>query len=278
MRYTFVGLFFNNLLPTAIGGDVMRGYELARFTRRKADVAVSVFVDRLVGLIALTSTAVVSVLYAQMQQVASGTDLSNTFWLSIVATAALAAGFSLIISRRMRSRVGDLLEQAAKRLPLLRPLVPIYKQLSSSVGAYRHQPKVILIAVGIAGFTWLFSNLTNHLLSLSLQPATNRLEAISLLNIFIFNPLIGLSQLIPLSIGGLGLNQNLYDAFYHQLLGYQQAHVVAVSFLMQFVIYATSLPGALSWWLAQEGLYKQTKDKSLPSPTPPSNYSSLTDK
>ena len=57
LRYTFVGLFFNNLLPGAVGGDLMRGYGLARYTRRGADAAVSVVVDRLIGLIALTSSA-----------------------------------------------------------------------------------------------------------------------------------------------------------------------------------------------------------------------------
>lgn len=257
MRYTFVGLFFNNLLPAAIGGDLMRGYELARYTRRGADAAVSVFVDRLVGLMALTSTAVISVLYAQVQQAASGTDLTSTFWVSIVATAGLVAGFLLIVSRRMRIAVGNLLEEAALRLTLLRPLVPIYNNLAHSVGAYRHQPRVIFLAVGIAGLTWFFSNLTNYMLSLSLRPhaipamvAGVREGPISLLDFFIFNPLIGLSQLVPLSIGGLGLNQNLYDAFYHQLLAYEQTHVVAVSFLMQFVIYLTSLPGGLIWWVS----------------------------
>lgn len=250
IRYTFVGLFFNNLLPAAIGGDVMRGYELARYTRRGADAAVSVFVDRLVGLMALTSTAVISVLYAQVQQAASGTDLTSTFWVSIVATAGLVAGFLLIVSRRMRNSLGNLLEEVAERITLLRPLVPIYNKLADSVGAYRHQPGLIFLAVGIAGFTWFFSNLANYMLSVSLHSAAHE-EAISLLDFFIFNPLIGLSQLVPLSIGGLGLNQNLYDAFYHQLLGYERTHVVAVSLLMQFVIYLTSLPGSLIWWFEQ---------------------------
>ncbi|MDQ1301531.1 MAG: glycosyltransferase 2 family protein, partial [Chloroflexota bacterium] len=42
----FVGFFFNNFLPANVGGDVMRGYELARYTDRTADAAVSVIVDR----------------------------------------------------------------------------------------------------------------------------------------------------------------------------------------------------------------------------------------
>lgn len=252
VRFTFVGLFFNNLLPAAVGGDLMKGYELTRYTRRGADAAVSIIVDRIIGLIAVTGTAIVSVVYAQVLQAAEGTDLTGTFWASVIATIALISGFMLIISRRMRTWVGNLLEQIAQRFPFLRPLVPIYNKLAESFGAYRHQPGVIFLTLGIALFTWVFSNLVNYTLSLSLHPAANGLEPISLLTIFIFNPLIGLSQMIPASIGGLGLNQNLYEAFYHQLAGYNQTHVVAVSFLMQFVVYLTSLPGGVIWWFDKE--------------------------
>jgi glycosyltransferase 2 family protein len=251
LRYTFVGLFFNNLLPAAVGGDVMRGYGVARDTRRRADAAVSVVVDRIIGLLALTSSAIVAVLYAQFRHAAGGADLEATFWIAVVATAALVTGFLLMISRRMRQGVGGILTRVAERVVLLRPLIPVYEKLAGSIGAYRHQPGVIFLAFGIALFTWLFSNLVNYLLSISLHAPGSTQTPVSLLHIFIFNPLVGLAQLVPLSIGGLGLNQNLYDGFYHQLLGYNQAHVVALSFLMQFVIYLTSLPGAFIWWLGR---------------------------
>jgi hypothetical protein len=221
---------------------------------------VSVAVDRLIGLIALTSSAVLTVLYAQVQHLAGGTDLTSTFWVALAATLLLLGGFALMISRRMRGWVGAQLERLAGRVALLRPLVPLYNRLAEAVGAYRHQPGVLVLALGIALFTWLFSNLVNYTLSLSLGPET----PLSLLHIFIFNPLVGLSQLIPLSIGGLGLNQNLYDGIYHQLLGYEQAHVVAVSFLMQFVIFLTSLPGAFILWVDRGK--KEEGSPAIPEP------------
>ncbi|MDX1523663.1 MAG: lysylphosphatidylglycerol synthase transmembrane domain-containing protein, partial [Anaerolineae bacterium] len=49
-NYTFVGQFFNNFLPANVGGDVMRGFGLARYTEQSAEAAVSVIVDRLIGL------------------------------------------------------------------------------------------------------------------------------------------------------------------------------------------------------------------------------------
>ena len=32
LEFQFVGFFFNNFLPANVGGDVMRGYGLARYT------------------------------------------------------------------------------------------------------------------------------------------------------------------------------------------------------------------------------------------------------
>ncbi|MCX7670441.1 MAG: flippase-like domain-containing protein, partial [Anaerolineae bacterium] len=34
LQMQFVGFFFNNFLPANVGGDVMRGYTLARYTDR----------------------------------------------------------------------------------------------------------------------------------------------------------------------------------------------------------------------------------------------------
>ncbi len=246
-RYSFVGVFFNNVLPAAVGGDVMRGYQLAQDTQRRADAAASVVVDRLVGLMALTSTAVVSILYAELQPTAARSDLSGTLVAAIAATVLLAIGFTMMVSRRIRGAIGTVLDRIAARFPVVRPIVGIYQKLAEAVGAYRDQPLIILAALLMGVLPYLFSNAVNYVLSLSLSPAT----PISLLDIFIYNPLIGLLQILPISIGGLGLNQNLYSGIYHTLLGYEEGYVVALSFLMQFVIYASSLPGGVIWWLSR---------------------------
>ena len=249
IRYTFVGTFFSSFLPSAIGGEVLRGYELARYTNRSADAAVSIVVDRLIGLIMLTGMAVVAVLYAQVQQAADSEQLSSLFWFAILATVALLGAFLLMISRHLRLWIGQLIEALAARLPILRPIVTIYTNLSRAIGAYRHQPKAILFAFAIGASTWIFSNLVTYLLSLSLPPAPDGASPIGLLDIFIFNPIIGLTQTLPISIGGLGANQTFFDLFYHGWSGHNQEHVAATSLLMQFVVYFTSLLGGIMWWV-----------------------------
>src|SRR5207245_9981689 len=49
----FIGQFFNTLLPTGFGGDVVRVVELARYGVSKSDSLSTVFLDRLSGLMAV---------------------------------------------------------------------------------------------------------------------------------------------------------------------------------------------------------------------------------
>ena len=70
---------------------------------------------------------------------------------------------------------------------------------------------------------------------------------IPLLYIFLFNPLVGFALLLPISIGGLGVNQSAYVLFYG-IVGVPENLALAVSLLMQLIIYLTSLPGGVLWW------------------------------
>jgi len=237
VEYTFVGVFFNNFLPANVGGDVMRGYGLSKYIRRRADAAVSVVVDRLIGLMALTSMAIVSALVAFVQHAANNQDLLAITGVAIVSTVGLGGGFALMLSRRLRARV----ELVVQRTPVLRPFAPLYGRLSEAVGAYRHRADVLVLAFVIALGTWVLSNLTQWFLAESLG------GGMPLLYIFLFNPLIGLVLLIPISIGGLGVNQNIFPFFYG-LVGVPETLAVSVSFLLQFIIYLTSLPGGVLWW------------------------------
>lgn len=57
----FVGLFFNNLLPTSVGGDVYRAYDVAKKAGRPVEVSLSVVLaGRIAGIISAMVFAVVA--------------------------------------------------------------------------------------------------------------------------------------------------------------------------------------------------------------------------
>jgi uncharacterized protein (TIRG00374 family) len=59
VRLHFLGLFYNNCLPSSVGGDFVRAWYVAKHTDKKLPAALSVFVDRVVGLAGLIIMAFV---------------------------------------------------------------------------------------------------------------------------------------------------------------------------------------------------------------------------
>src|SRR5437870_2894705 len=53
----FIGMYFNLVLPTSVGGDVVRALYLNRHTGRRLTAFLSVFIDRLSGLVVLVALA-----------------------------------------------------------------------------------------------------------------------------------------------------------------------------------------------------------------------------
>jgi uncharacterized protein (TIRG00374 family) len=234
LAYTFVGAFFSNILPTNVGGDVVRGYGLARRTEQAAEAAISVVVDRVVGLMAFMSAAVASA--AVVVFFTGRKDLEGVELAALVGLIAIGGGFAVLLSRRVRAR--------AERLfcwSLLAPLAPLYGRLSEALAAYRYSYKALALAFCASLLTLLLSNLVNYCLAEALG------GGIPLLYIFLFNPLVGFILLVPISVGGLGVNQGAY-VFLYGLVGVPQRLALAVSLLMQTVIYISSLPGGVLWW------------------------------
>jgi uncharacterized protein (TIRG00374 family) len=240
LRHTFVGVFFNNFLPI-VGGDMVRGYGLARETATAAGAAVSVVVDRLVGLLVFTSAGTLAALVAVRSPGLVGGSAAQPLMavarVGLVVTVGLFAGFLVLLSGRVR----DLVERSVGRISLLRPVLPILVTLSAAVGAYRRRP-VALVAAYLVGLTTiLLSNVVNLLLFFSVG-----VSDLNWIYVFIFNPIVGLAMALPISIGGLGVNQNVIPALYG-LVGVERAPAVAVSLLLQLTIALTSLPGGLIW-------------------------------
>jgi hypothetical protein len=233
LHFLFVGFFFNNFLPANVGGDVMRGYGLARYTDRAADAAVSVIVDRVVGLMAYMSTAVVAAVVAV--NVTGHTELARVEWVAIVALAALVLGFGVLLSRRLRLLIARLFAWR-----FLAPLAPLWGRISDAFNAYRFRYDALAVAFGIALAGILCTTLVNWLLSRSMG------GLMPLSAIFLFNPLIALVLMIPISIGGIGVSQTAYP-FFFGLAGVPSDHALAVSLLMQGIALLGSLPGGLLW-------------------------------
>jgi len=233
LQFLYAGFFFNNFLPANVGGDVIRGYGLARYTDRNADAAVSVVVDRFIGLMAYMSTAAVAAIVAV--NLTGLVALKRVEWVAFMALAVLAVTFTLLLSRRLRGLISRLFTWR-----LLAPLAPMWERVSDAFNAYRFKYGALALAFGVALAGIACTSLVNWCLSQSMG------GQMSLPMIFLFNPLIALVLMVPISIGGIGVSQTAYPFFYG-LAGVPVAHALAVSLLMQAVAIIASLPGGVFW-------------------------------
>lgn len=245
-RHQLVGLFFANLPLSMLGADIARGWDLARQTEgHNAEIAVSVLVDRLIGLAAYLVAAVLGLAVAVV--VLGYAELSWLLATIAVVLLLFATAFAVLMSQRLRSLVERLFGWG----PLSR-LLPTYQQLSDSVQVYRTHAGALFVAFGIGMATVAATCVVNYLAALTVG------ADVPLVWVFILTPLTPFALYIPSIASGLGVNQLVFVALYHNLTGLlAQAPAVAMSLVMQVTIYMASLPGAVLWW----------RKKRTPSPS-----------
>jgi uncharacterized protein (TIRG00374 family) len=237
-RHNLVGLFFANLL-NMIGADVARGWDLARDMEGRpgvnALIAVSVLVDRLVGLAAFLVAAVAGLTYAVV-----GLGRADMGWLlttMIVVLAGYALAFALLMSQRLRG----LVEKVFRLGPLIR-LLPLYRRLSDSVQVYRTHAGALVVAFGLGLATVAGTCVVNYLAAMTVG------ADVPAVWVFILTPLTAFVPFIPSIAAGLGVNQGVFVALYSGLTGLLSASdALAMSLAMQIIIYAASLPGGVLW-------------------------------
>jgi glycosyltransferase 2 family protein len=255
MSFTFVGLFFGNFLLPIVAGDVVRGYDLARSTDRGAEAAISVLVDKLIGLLAFITAAAIMSAYAIWGM--NRTDLQGLAIIVFLAFLGFMIAFAVILSRRLRKLIERLFE-----IRIFKPVAPIYDKLSDALQAYRNNLGVLVQAFSISLVVLLITNVVNWLIAEAVG------ANVPTIYIFLFNPMIAFAPVLIPSIGGLGVNQGAFDLFY-STLGHVTSSNLAITFslVMQVVIYVSSLPGGLLW-LRKRRPGQAKADEPPTSPTP----------
>ncbi len=241
-RHNLVGLFFANLPLSMVGGDIARGWDLARHTEgQAAPVAVSVLVDRLVGLAAFLVAAVAGLAYA-----IAGLGRSDLTWL-MYTVALLLIVFALACAALMSQRLRRLVERIVGWGPLRR-FLPLYQKLSDSVQLYRTHAGALVVAFVLGLVTVAATCVVNYLAAVTVNADVPFAWAC------VLTPLTPFALYIPSIASGLGVNQAVFVALYHNLTGLiSQAPALAMSLVMQVTIYVASLPGAVLWWQRRTG-------------------------
>lgn len=233
--FSLVGLFFGNLLPSNVGGDVIRAYGLVRATERAEAAAISVLVDRLMGLTAFLGAAVVMASLAAVV-LARGAEMEQVEIATVVAAAVFIFGSALLFSNRVAQRFKWIFD-----LRWLAPVRPTAQKVFSALQVYRRSYRALGLNLALSTLIVIVTTFVWYAVGLALGVTS------PLFYFFLFNPLIAFVLLIPISFNGLGPKEAT-AVFFFGLAGVPEELALAMSLLFHLIIVLTSVPGGILWW------------------------------
>ena len=219
----FVGSFFNLVLPTGVGGDAVRIYELSEDGPASAAMS-SVLVERFLGLFTLFALALVALVGSyQLVPVQLRWFIAIVFALGLIGIILVLQGTWL---QALGQRSG--LAQRLGRIALLRDLY-------QSIQAYS---RPVLLRATAAAFAF---NLILVLLNYLLGQAVG--IDLPLGTYFLFVPIIAAVLMVP-SIGGLGVRESAYVLLFSQV-GIDQGRGLALALSRDLLLLLLGLLGVI---------------------------------
>ncbi len=241
-RFNLIGTFFNQTLPSSIGGDAVRLWLVARGGAGWRAATYSIFVDRAIGLIALAIVVVASLPWSY-QLIA---DPNGRSALLLIDFAALAGGLGFLI-------LGHLQWPWLKRWWATHHLHACSVIANRIIFSRERGPK-------IAALSFLV-----HLLAVVVAWCVVRSIAAPVLfgQVFQLIPPVMLITMMPISIAGWGVR----EATMGLAFGYARlmtSEGVNVSLLFGAVSFIVGAFGGLVWIFSAEKAAKDSMPVAVP--------------
>jgi len=220
----FVGTFYNLFLPTGLGGDAVKMYELSRDDGDAASAVSSVLVDRFLGLFVLFAMALL-VLASSPQLVRP--DVRAVI---VVGFFGCLIGVVLLLQRTW-------IESWGRRLRLDRLLgrFKILRQLYGSIHLYG---TAALVRATMASVVWnLILILVYYLLGVSVG------VDLSFGYYLLFVPVISVLLVVP-SVGGLGIREGATVLLFSRV-GVPESQALALALAYDVLLVASALIGGI---------------------------------
>jgi uncharacterized membrane protein YbhN (UPF0104 family) len=243
LKLHFIGLFYNNVMPGSVGGDLLKAWYVAKHTHRRLEGALSVLVDRVVGLGGMLLMAVAAYLLFMRGQGlgiaaegGSGSEqgLAQYGRTMLWAAVAVAAVVSVVLLHpRSRARVREAVAKAWQRgrswfgrakqalvVYCSRPLTMFYSLVLTIIGQ-----SVVIIAFWLLGRN----------LAIAAGPRYY----------FVIFPVTWVIGAVPVSIAGLGVLEAGIVEMFVRMTAAAAESALALALCQRFIWVIGSLPGGL---------------------------------
>lgn len=243
VRLHFLGLFYNNFMPSSVGGDLIRAWYVTRHTDKKFEAALSVFVDRAIGLL---STLVIAVFFysfflrgrgAIMPSGDQGGFLNSlTKHKGIIlwgAVAVLTAFCVLLLHKRGRAMLISVWSSICVHS------IRIVNKLRNAIFIYCSKPLTILAVFGLTVFLQIIVITGFWFLGMNLG-----IDA-SIKYYYVFFTLAWVLGAVPVSIGGAVVVEVFLASLFIKFAGVGEEAASALALCQRAVWMLASLPGAV---------------------------------
>ncbi|HZT76646.1 MAG TPA: lysylphosphatidylglycerol synthase transmembrane domain-containing protein [Vicinamibacterales bacterium] len=225
-----VALFFNNFLPSNIGGDFFRIADTARFTKSKTVATLVILADRVMGVIALVLIAAIGATVSGAIHPAVVPIWPVWLWAGFVAGAAASAPAVLA-----PAGVGR----------LLRPLSVIHPEwvggridnATMILSRFRRHP--VRLAQCFAGAVFVQATMVvfYYAVILALHGGT------AFADLAVIVPISFVVQMLPISVSGFGLREATFSIYFARI-GQPVEAAILMSLVGQALVMLFSLSGA----------------------------------
>lgn len=237
-RYYFTAVFFNNFLPTSIGGDGYRIYKTFGNSRSTSSSIIAVAMERLTGIIALLA---IGYFYSFTVYRSHGDEISRMLMtLGTVGIAIALVTALLFVFLRGHQR----LKRWQNKPRLLRILLEHGKD-------YHQQPGASAYVIFISFFFHVQNSMALYLL-LRYGAGVD----ISIPELFVVLTLVNLIGVLPISINGLGVVDTAF-VFLLGIYGVDNASALSVMLISRMLLILLSLIGAGLYLAERTGLPEQ---------------------
>jgi len=224
---TYAGAFFNNFLPGSVGGDLTKAILAASGEERKAAVAGTVILDRIIGLSVMIVLGAVSL-----------TPEAGFWWspsgdrrlvcLIYGLLGALVLGYLVYFSPPFRKLLG------------LLPFKKTVTELDEVFRSAREKKALVAKAAGLS----LAAQASGILGIYGLAQALG-IPGLQVVKFFIFEPIIFIVTALPISLGGWGVQEYVYQRLFGDFGGMDPNHAIALSVLYKLTLILVSIPGGV---------------------------------
>ncbi len=241
---TFLGLFYNNCLPGSVGGDFLRAWYVTKHTHRRFEAALSVFVDRAIGLAGMFIMAFACYWFipaggrqGDFTSKLVGVDflrkLTDYKQLIIIGCAVFAAAVIIFIltpkGRNWLNKTSKFINEHG---------VVLFDKTRTAARIYWGKKLIILYALVLTFACQSVSIIGIWLIGREIGAPAN------VKYYFIFLPVSWLLGILPISVGGAGIMEWWLKIMFVEI-GVPGEQALVLALCQRFTWLIGSLPGAV---------------------------------